>query len=741
MPPPARLAKRPGSAAGPEVRPETPVQFVRGIGPERARALEAEGIRTVRDLLLILPRRYEDRSNLAPIKTLKAGVRTTVCGRIVAVSLKRARRMPIFEAMVEDASGRIKCVFFGQAYLRDSLKVGRRVVLYGAPEWDRFGGGLALHSPDSEVLDDALGQDEGDGDGQAGRADSGPRSATEGSRGPGIDDAVHMGRLVPVYEKRASLLPKVWRRILTNLVRSLPPDFGDPDPLPLDLREELGVMGAREAFAAVHDPPADADLTALNASRSRGHLRLILEEFFLFAIGLAAKRTDRRPGVVLPANDAARAAARKILPFPLTNAQKRVVKEIAGDLESGREMSRLLQGDVGSGKTIVAILAMLLPVANGKQAALVAPTEVLADQHFLTLRRVLLPIGLQVTRLSGRLRSKERREALRAIASGEAQVIVGTHALFEPDVVFKSLALTIIDEQHRFGVIQRDELRRKGEGVHALVMTATPIPRTLALSFHGDLDTSVLDEKPPGRLPIRTSHRTDSQRGRIVDAAQRHLAEGRQVYVVCPLVEESEKLADVRAVTQLSVSWTGWLPGVTVAALHGRLPREEKGAVMDLFVRGETRVLVSTTVIEVGVDVPNATLMVIEQAERFGIAQLHQLRGRVGRGHHASECLLVTRAYPNDQAKQRIDAILASEDGFFLAEKDLEIRGPGEFFGTRQSGRGLFQVGDPVRDRDLLIRARDLAEGWWTRAPEEHGLRAYARGDQWSRRFGLSQVG
>jgi ATP-dependent DNA helicase RecG len=635
--------------------------------------------------------------------------------------------MPIFEAMVEDTSGRIKCVFFGQAYLRDSLKVGRRVVLYGAPEWDRFGGGLALHSPDSEVLDDVLGQDEGDVD--------------RGLPGSGLDDAIHMGRVVPVYEKRASLLPKVWRRILTNLVRSLPAHFGDPDPLPLDLREELGVVGAREAFRLVHDPPADADLTALNASRSRGHLRLILEEFFLFAIGLAAKRIDRRPGVVLQANDVARAAAKMVLPFPLTNAQKRVVKEIAGDLASGREMSRLLQGDVGAGKTIVAILAMLLPVANGKQAALVAPTEVLADQHFLTLRRLLLPIGLQVARLSGRLRSTERREALRAIASGEAQVIIGTHALFEPDVVFKSLALTIIDEQHRFGVIQRDELRRKGEGVHALVMTATPIPRTLALSFHGDLDTSILDEKPPGRLPIRTAHRTDAQRGRIVDTARRHLAEGRQVYVVCPLVEESEKLADVRAVTQLTVAWAGWLQGVRVAALHGRLPREEKGAVMDLFVRGETRVLVSTTVIEVGVDVPNATLMVIEQAERFGIAQLHQLRGRVGRGHHASECLLVTRGYPSEQAKQRIEAILTSEDGFFLAEKDLEIRGPGEFFGTRQSGRGLFQLGDPVRDRDLLIRARDLAERWWTKAPEDHALRAYARSEQWSRRFGLSQVG
>ena len=716
---------RKSAAQGPgDLRPDTPVQFVKGVGPERARALQAEGISTVQDLLLILPRRYEDRSNLAPIKTLKAGVRTTVCGRIAAVSLKRARRMPIFEAMVEDASGRIKCVFFGQAYLKDSLKVGRRVVLYGAPEWDRYGGGLALHSPDSEVLDEVDADTKGD------------ETATAG-----LDDAIHMGRVVPVYEKRGMLLPKVWRRVLTNLARSLPAAYGEPDLLTADLRATLGVVGIREALVAVHDPTPETDLIALNGARSKGHLRLIIEEFFLFAVGLAKRRLDRQPGVVLGANDAARTAAKRVLPFPLTGAQKRVLKEIAADLESGREMSRLLQGDVGSGKTIVATLAMLLPVANGRQAVLVAPTEVLADQHFLTLSRILAPASVRVTRLSGRLRSKERKEALEAIATGEAQIVVGTHALFEPDVVFKSLALAIIDEQHRFGVIQRDELRRKGEGVHALVMTATPIPRTLALSFHGDLDTSVLDEKPPGRLPIRTSHRFETQRARIVETARRHLSEGRQVYVVCPLVEESEKLADVRAVTQLTRDWGLWLPGTRVAALHGRLPREEKGAVMDSFVRGETQVLVSTTVIEVGVDVPNATLMVIEQAERFGIAQLHQLRGRVGRGRHSSECLLVTRAYPGDEAKQRIDAIVASEDGFFLAEKDLEIRGPGEFFGTRQSGQGLFQEGDPVRDRELLIRARDMADAWWKTAPPDHPLRKYASSEQWTRRYGLSQVG
>jgi ATP-dependent DNA helicase RecG len=711
--------------AAPELTPETPVQFVRGIGPERARALQTEGIATVRDLLMILPRRYEDRSQLAPIKSLKPGVRTTICGRIVAVSLKRARRMPIFEAIVEDATGRIKCVFFGQGFLKDTFKVGRRVILYGAPEWDRYGGGVALHSPDHEIIDDPEEHAAADGQSQGGAA----------------DDAIHMGRVVPVYEKRATIIPKVWRRILTNLVRALPVAFGEPDVLPAELRVELGVVGVREALIGVHDPAPNESLAALNGARSRGHMRLILEEFFLFAVGLASRRLDRHRGAIVAPNDTAREFAKRVLPYPLTVAQKRVLKEIAADLESGQEMSRLLQGDVGSGKTIVATLAMLLPVANGRQAALVAPTEVLADQHFLTLSRVLAPIGTRVVRLSGRLRSRERAEALEAIANGEAQIVVGTHALFEPAVVFHGLALAVIDEQHRFGVIQRDELRKKGEGVHLLVMTATPIPRTLALSFHGDLDTSVLDEKPPGRVPIKTSHRFDSQRGRIVETAKRHLAESRQVYVVCPLVEESEKLVDVRAVAQLSQEWSAWLPEARVAALHGRMPRDEKGAAMEAFVRGETQVLVSTTVIEVGVDVPNATLMVIEQAERFGIAQIHQLRGRVGRSRHPSECLLVTRGQPTDQAKERIDAITSSEDGFLLAERDLEIRGPGEFFGTRQSGRGLFQAGDPVRDRELLIRARDLADVWWRTAPPAHPLRGYARSPQWTSRFGLSRVG
>jgi ATP-dependent DNA helicase RecG len=710
--------------AAPELTLETPVQFVRGIGPERARALQEEGISTVRDLLMVLPRRYEDRSKLASIKSLTPGVRTTICGRIAAVSLKRARRMPIFEAIVEDATGRIKCVFFGQGFLKDSFKVGRRVILYGAPEWDRYGGGVALHSPDHEIIDD-----------------SDTHTAEEGQPQGGTDDAIHMGRVVPVYEKKATIIPKVWRRILTNLVRSLPGSFGEPDMLPPELRVELSVAGMREALVAVHDPAPQESLGALNGARSRGHLRLILEEFFLFAVGLAARRLDRRRGAIVAPNDAAREFAKRVLPYPLTGAQKRVLKEIAADLESGQEMSRLLQGDVGSGKTIVATLAMLLPVANGRQAALVAPTEVLADQHFLTLSRVLAPIGTRVVRLSGRLRSKERAEALEAIKSGDAQIVVGTHALFEPAVAFQGLALAVIDEQHRFGVIQRDELRKKGEGVHLLVMTATPIPRTLALSFHGDLDTSVLDEKPPGRVPIKTSHRFDSQRDRIVETARRHLLEGRQVYVVCPLVEESEKLVDVRAVAQLTQEWTAWLPEARVSALHGRMARDEKGAAMEAFVRGETQVLVSTTVIEVGVDVPNATLMVIEQAERFGIAQIHQLRGRVGRSRHASECLLVTRGQPADQAKARIDAVTGSEDGFLLAEKDLEIRGPGEFFGTRQSGRGLFQAGDPVRDRELLIRARDLADAWWRTAPADHRLRAYARSAQWTSRFGLSRVG
>lgn len=692
---------------------ETPVQFVRGIGPERARALDDEGIRTLRDLLLVLPRRYEDRTRFAPIKNLRPGERVVFEGWIAAASVRRARRMPIFEAVIEDSTGRIPCVFFGQAYLRESLKPGKRVIVFGAPEVDRYARRLALSSPEVEVVDD-------DG---------------------GIDEAVHMNRIVPVYEKRAGVTPKLWRRIVTHAIRGLDAE-AIADPLPEAARESLGVVGLIEALRSVHDPGAGSDPATLEACRSAGHLRLILEEFFLFSLGLSARRLGAEPGVPLRPNDHAREAVKKILPFPLTAAQKRVAREISQDLESGRRMNRLLQGDVGAGKTLVAALAMILAAANDAQSALIAPTEVLAEQHAMTLGRLLAPAGLRVAYVGGRLTAKERRTALADLATGGAEVAVGTHALLESDVLFRNLALAIVDEQHRFGVLQRDALRAKGRAPHALVMTATPIPRTLALSIYGDLETSVLDQKPPGRSEIPTTHLFETQRATVVDAVRRRIARGEQAFVVAPLIEASEKLQDVRAATRLFEEWSEWLgPGVRVGLLHGRMKRDEKAAAMADLVAGKTEVLVSTTVIEVGVDVANATIMVIEHAERFGIAQLHQLRGRVGRGRVASECILVTAARLNDVSRARIDALVASNDGFLLAEKDLELRGHGEFFGTRQSGRGFFQAADIVRDRDLLVRARAAADEWWRGAPEGDALRAFARGAAWTERFGLSRVG
>lgn len=694
---------------------EIEIQFVKGIGPERAKALRAEGIETLKDLLMVLPRRYEDRRAMVPIGQLERGRKAALEGKVIAANVRRARRMPIFEAVVEDATGRIPCVFFGQAYLRDTLKVGRRIILFGAPEWDRFSHRLSLSSPDVEVIDE--------------------ESAAE--------SAIHMGRVVPVYERRAGITPKQWRRVVTNVVRSLgeTKDLSSFDSLPASVREQLGVVSLWDAWREVHDPSPCIDDGTLNAARSPGHLRLILEECFLFSLGLSARRLGAERGPVLAASDEAREAVKKLLPFPLTSAQKRVVQEIAKDFASGSRMNRLLQGDVGAGKTMVAAIAMVLAAKSGAQSVLIAPTEVLSSQHALTLSHLLGKAGITVTHVTGKLRSKERKASLADIATGAVQVAVGTHALLEKDVIFQSLGLVVIDEQHRFGVAQRDALRQRGTHPHMLVMTATPIPRTLALSLYGDLETSFLDEKPAGRAPIATRQCFESQRAYVVERVRRRIEAGEQAFVVCPLVEESEKLVDVRAATELSQQWAGWLAGHTVGLLHGRMSADEKSTVMSDFVAGEIRVLVSTTVIEVGVDVKNATIMVIEQAERFGIAQLHQLRGRVGRGSVPSECLLVTSGRLGDAAKERIDAIVQSQDGFFLAERDLSLRGHGEFFGIKQSGRGLFQIADPVRDRDLLAQARAVADAWWRDSKPDDELREFAEGDGWKRRFGLAQVG
>jgi ATP-dependent DNA helicase RecG len=693
---------------------QAPVQYVKGVGPQRAESLSKAGVRTAEDLLLHLPMRYEDRRSFARVADLAPGMRVSVSGEIAVAGLRRARRLTIYEVRLDDGSGRLKAIFFNQPYLKDTLARGKKVVLYGLVERDAMGSRLlVMRSPQYEIVE----KDEHGG--------------------------IHTGRIVPVYEKLGTLTVKPLRRVLAHLAEQVPP--GLEDPLPPGLRERLSVIGRGEALRRVH-LPGDADrLELLNAFRSPGHVRLILEELLLFQLGLARRRSGvraERKRAAFEVRDAAREAVKRILPFPLTGAQKRVVREIADDLRSPHPMNRLVQGDVGSGKTLVALLSMVVVVENGWQSALMAPTEILAEQHFLTLRRLLKRCPYRVELLTSAVKGRERQAALARIASGEAQIVVGTHALIQEGVLFHRLGLAVADEQHRFGVLQREELRKKGYDADVLVMTATPIPRTLALTAYGDLDVSIVDEKPPGRTAIRTELRSASERREVVSLLKRAVAEGRQAYVVYPLVEESEKLEDVKAATEASEEWSAALPGVRVGLLHGRMKSAEKEETMGAFTRGEIQVLVSTTVVEVGVDVPNATVMVIEHAERFGLAQLHQLRGRVGRGAASSTCVLLAYGRLSEVARSRLDVMVSTEDGFAIAERDLEIRGPGDFFGTRQWGVPTFRVAHLIRDRDLLERARAEAFGLVGDGGDlPPSLARFLENGGWERRFGLARVG
>jgi ATP-dependent DNA helicase RecG len=694
---------------------DAPVQFVKGVGPQRAEGLAKLGVKTAEDLLLHLPMRYEDRSHFVRLADLRPGMRVAVSGTIAASGLLRARRLSIYELRLDDGSGRmLKAIFFNQPFLKDVLGKGVRVVLFGLVERDAMGSRLlVMRGPQYEIVE----KDEHGG--------------------------IHTGRIVPVYEKLGSLTVKPLRRVQAQLAAQVPADLADP--LPADLRERLGVIGRGEALRRVHLPGEGDSLDALNRFRSPGHVRLILEELLLFQLGLARRKSGvraERKRAAFEIKDAAREAVKRILPFPLTEAQRRVLKEIADDLRSPHPMNRLVQGDVGSGKTMVALLSMVVVVENGHQAAFMAPTEILAEQHFLTLRRLLARCPYRVELLSASVKGKERKQALARVASGEAQIVVGTHALIQEGVAFDKLGLAVVDEQHRFGVLQRDDLRKKGYDADVLVMTATPIPRTLALTAYGDLDVSVVDQKPPGRTPVRTELRTEGERRAVIERVRQAVAHGRQVYVVYPLVEESEKLEDVKAATEASVEWQAALgPGVRVGLLHGRMKSAEKEAVMAAFTSGGIQVLVSTTVIEVGVDVRNASLMVIEHAERFGLAQLHQLRGRVGRGSAASECLLLAYGRLSEIAQARLDVMVATEDGFAIAERDLELRGPGDFFGTRQWGMPSFRVANLLRDRDLMERARVEAFRLVEAGSLPPTLARFLEEGGWERRFGLARVG
>jgi ATP-dependent DNA helicase RecG len=691
-----------------------PVQYVKGVGPQRAASLLQAGVSSIEELLFHLPLRYEDRRSFARIGELEPGMKVSVLGTIAVAGVRRARRMTLYEVRLEDGTGRLKALWFNQPFLKDTLERGRRVVLFGSVERDAYAGGrhLIMTSPQYEVLED----------------EEGPR--------------IHTGRVVPVYERLGPFSGKALRRILTGLASQIGDDL--PDPLPREVVERLGVTSLGRALRGVHIPSDEDDLDALNRFRSPAHLRLILEEFFLFQLGLARRQRGlrgQRKGIAFSITDDVREAVKRILPFHLTEAQKRVLREIADDMRSPHPMNRLLQGDVGSGKTVVALLAMVVAVENGYQSAFMAPTEILAEQHFLTFRRLLARCPYGVGLLTSALKGSDREAALLRIASGETAIAVGTHALIQEKVRFRRLGLAVVDEQHRFGVLQRADLMGKGYDVDVLVMTATPIPRTLALTAYGDLDTSLVDEHPPGRTPVRTIHKAASGRREVLDLVRREVALGHQAFVVYPLVEESEKLEDVRAATEMAEEWKAALPGIRVALLHGRMKGPEKDDVMAGFVQSATQVLVATTVVEVGVDVPNATVMVIEHAERFGLAQLHQLRGRVGRGRAPSTCVLLSHGRLSDEARARIGIMVGTTDGFAIAEKDLEIRGPGDFFGTRQWGLPNLRVSHLLRDRDLLERARAEAFRCVDELGSSEFLRTFLEEGGWERRFRLARIG
>jgi len=675
------------------------VTVLRGLGPARAAALQEAGIDSLRDLLWSLPYRYVDRGSLRPLGSLELrgleapdAAIVTVLGTIrdLRQSTTHVRRMALTEALLEDGTGTLRLLWFNQPYLGRTLKVGDRLLAFGPLSLGRHG--LELRGPQFEVME---------------------RSG----------DIGWVRRYLPLYRRLGPLPGQARQKLVTEALGRV--HLAD-EWLPLDLAKDL--PDTLTALRLLHDPPDESEAHALEAGTTPAHRRLASEELFAFALGIALRRAGRlkRQGLTVPTSPALRERLRSFLPFPLTGAQRRSFKEIVDDLTSGRVMNRLLQGDVGSGKTLVALLAMAMVAETGGQGALLVPTEVLARQHADSFGRHLGERADSLQLLLGGMKAAEKRAALARIASGEARYVVGTHALFQEAVAFHRLQLVVVDEQHRFGVKQREALKEKGGDPHWLVMSATPIPRSLALAVFGDLDQSVLDELPPGRQPIATKLHKPEFAERAWEQVRRELAEGRQAFVVSPSIDPSEggsisgsqgrpgdarsaafdggkvQLRDIQAMEALL---RAIFPDEALEVVHGRLKADEMAARMGRFVAGEAKLLLATTVIEVGVDVANATVMVVDHAERFGLSQLHQLRGRVGRGAHRSHFLMISGS-----ETERLQTLVETQDGFRIAQRDLELRGPGEFFGVKQAGLPRFQVADLVRDRALLLRCREAAE-------------------------------
>jgi ATP-dependent DNA helicase RecG len=708
----------------PQLKLTSEVKYLKGVGPTRAEVLAARGIRTLEDLLYYTPFRYEDRTRLTAVGDLVPGQTATILAKVLTCGLTRTRKgLYIYDLAAIDASGApnprmIRCIWFNARYLErnKTFRTGQQVFFYGKAEPDFYGTrNLQIVQPQFEII---------------------PESESAES------ESLEVGRMVPIYESIGQLGPRVLRRLIGTALESI----GDPIPelLPASVRKRNTLVSRSAAFRLTHFPDGHQSFEELVRFRTQPQIRLIFEELFNVSAGLALKHRKAKsaPGIQFHVTDNLRRDIKTILPFHPTAAQKRVLKEIVDDMCSPCPMNRLLQGDVGSGKTIVAIQAALLALSNGCQVALMAPTEILATQHYLSIRRMLEPLPYNVDLLTSGRNTRAKAELKGRLTAGETHIVVGTHALIEKDVKFAKLGLVVVDEQHRFGVLQRYRLIRKGQVPDVLVMTATPIPRTLALTLYGDLDFSVINELPPNRSPIVTKLVEEQGRDQAFDFVRNKVRAGDQAYVVYPVIEESSKLDLRPAIKMFEHLSANVFPEFRVGLLHGRLSSSEKEEVMNRFKAGEVHILVSTTVVEVGVDVPNATVMLIEHAERFGLSQLHQLRGRIGRGPKKSFCLLLAADPRTPEADERLRTMTETTDGFEIAEMDLKLRGPGEFFGTRQWGIPAFRIANLLRDQEILEWAKREAAAFIERPDSPEEFEAYVNflRTDWTRRYGLVGV-
>ena len=694
-----------------------PIQFVKGVGPRIAKKLEKKGVRIIEDALYYLPRRYEDRRIIKKISQIQVGTVETVLAEVLLTGTVwyKGNRKRVFEAVVGDGTGTLTLKWFhgSEEYLKSRFKKGRRVIISG--EVRLFKNQKEIHHPDMEIADHIE------------------------------DDPLHFKRIVPIYSEPEGLYQKTIRKIMKEVVDYYADELTSPIPEDIIRRQRLMDFGT--AIRQVHFPPEDAPLEKFNLNRSDAHRRIVFDEFFFLQLGLALRRSKVKAEEGIPFQILHGYTQRLLqsLDFRLTAAQERVLSEIEEDMRQPHPMNRLIQGDVGSGKTIVALMAALIAIENGFQAAFMVPTEILAEQHFLNIRRLVGPLGIRQVLLTSSIKGMEREEIQRSITSGTEHIIIGTHALIQEHVHFHRLGLVVIDEQHKFGVMQRAILRKKGTNPDVLVMTATPIPRTLALTLYGDLAISIIDEFPPGRVPVETRLYYERSRPKVYEVVKEEIRKGRQAFLLYPLVEESDKVDLLDATRMADHLQRDIFPEFRVDLIHGRMKGEEKEEVMVKFRDGQIDILVATTVIEVGIDIPNASVILVEHAERFGLPQLHQLRGRIGRGRYPSKCLLLAQYRRSEEARRRLRVMEETSDGFRIAEEDLAIRGPGDFLGTRQSGLPDFHVANILRDGKILNQARQEAFSLVERDSDlsQPGHRPLVKAlrEKWKGRLELARVG